>query len=80
MTGADVWDTPDKIQTEMDRLLEGLPGWERPVAHGVVLVDDPPGEIRFPVVNVEAHYFPAVVMSVVTGRVAGTGDLRDIPW
>ena len=65
-------DTPEKIEAEMRRLLADLPEWERPVAHGVVLV--PAGEevARFPVVNVGAHSFPALGISTVTGHLGGS--------
>lgn len=55
----------------MRALADSMPGWQPCAAHGVVLV--PPDalgttDVRFPVVNVEAHGLPALVLGVITGR------------
>lgn len=68
---AEQWDTPEKIDAAARMLVDTLPGWVPPAAHGVVLV--PPDsigtpEVTFPVVNVDAHGLPALVMGAITGR------------
>jgi hypothetical protein len=68
------WETVDEIEAVLAWFERQIPGWRRPVAHGVTLVrGGAPGTVRFPVVNVAGHDLPAVVMALVTGRVAETG-------
>lgn len=71
MSAVEPLDTPEKIDAVMRRMVDSMPGWVPPVAYGVVLV--PPDAIgttlvRFPVVNVGVHGFPALALAEVTGR------------
>lgn len=64
-------DTPEKINAKMAAMAASMPGWVPPAAYGVTLV---PAEaigttsVRFPVVNVGVHGFPALALGEVTGR------------
>lgn len=64
-------DTPEKINAVMAAMAASMPGWVPPAAYGVTLV---PAEaigttsVRFPVVNVGVHGFPALALGEVTGR------------
>lgn len=75
MSAAELLDTPEKIDAVMADMVASMPGWVPPVAYGVTLV---PVEalgttaVRFPVVNVGVHGFPALALGEVTGHRAGT--------
>lgn len=64
-------DTPEKIDAVMAAMAASMPGWVPPAAYGLTLVPmDALGRtsVRFPVVNVGAHAFPALALAEVTGR------------
>lgn len=65
------WDTPEKIGAAARQLAGMLAGWVPPAAYGVLLVPaDSLGtaQVRFPVVNVDTHGLPALVMGPITER------------
>jgi hypothetical protein len=71
MSTAEPLDTPEKIDAVMAAMAASMSGWVAPAAYAVTLV--PPDalgttSVRFPVVNVGAHGFPALALGEVTGR------------
>lgn len=64
-------DTPEKIDAVVADMAASMHGWVPPAAYGVTLVpEDALGTtaVRFPVVNVGVHGFPALALGEVTGR------------
>lgn len=76
MSTAGPLDTPEKIDAVMAAMAASMPGWVPPAAYGLTLVPmDALGttSVRFPVVNVGVHAFPALALAEVTGRRSETG-------
>lgn len=64
-------DTPEKINAVMAAMRTDMVGWEPPAAYDVALVPKDAratADVRFPVVNVGVHGFPALALGQVTGR------------
>ena len=72
MANTEKWETAAKLAEARERFEARIPGWQRPFAHGTVMV--PAGDrahdvVTFPLVSVGgAHALPAVVMGLVVGR------------
>lgn len=71
MSTSEPLDTPEKIDAVMTAMAASMQGWKPPAAYGVALVAGDATEatsVRFPVVNVGVHGFPALALGKVTGR------------
>ena len=68
------WETVEQIDAARERFIGAIDGWANPEAHGLGFVPagDAPAAEHFPVVNVRAHFLPAVVAATVTGYSSGT--------
>ena len=70
------WETPEEIVAVRERLEASLPGYVRPAAYAVGLLDpdapDAPATDVFPLVNVDANYLPAVILADVCGHASGS--------
>jgi hypothetical protein len=63
---AERWSTLEQIQEALARHEQRMPGWVRPAAYAVGVVDEQGA--RFPVVNVGTHPLPAVILAEVCGH------------
>lgn len=63
---AERWSTLEQIEAALGRYEQRMPGWIRPAAYAVGVVDEQ--GTRFPVVNVGTHALPAVILASVCGH------------
>lgn len=63
---AERWSTLEQIEAALARYEQRMPGWIRPAAYAVGVVDE--HGTRFPVVNVGAHPLPAVILAGICGH------------
>jgi hypothetical protein len=63
---AERWSTLEDIEAALDRYERRMPGWIRPAAFAVGVVDEQ--GTRFPVVNAGTHPLPAVILAMFCGH------------
>jgi hypothetical protein len=63
---AERWSTLEDIEAALDRYERRMPGWIRPAAYAVGVVDEQ--GTSFPVVNAGDHPLPAVVLAMICGH------------
>ncbi|HEU4946520.1 MAG TPA: VOC family protein [Kribbella sp.] len=68
------WSTKEDIAAALAALEEAIPGWTRPTAYGLGLSRG--DDTAFPVVNVNDHLLPAVVLATICGHTAGTATYQ----
>jgi hypothetical protein len=71
---AEQWSTKEDIAAALARFESAVPGWEAPHAYGIGLATE--DDTVFPVINVRAHYLPAVVLARVCGHRCGSAVYR----